>query len=313
MAKENRVENNLERNLHEVKEKLASDQNMLFNAFALETFYKKYKIYIFAFIALIIAVIAYFSISAYINSYHKEKMIELMNKIMAKDIDEAQKTQLLEQLKKEDSKLYDFYMLENLQKLSPLEIKDSKNMEILKSLMSSKEPLIADMATYQYAVFEQDLSLLESYAFATSPLLRDRARFMAAYLHLQKGEIALAHALLNSITKRDDNAQIYELATLLKHYGLDSIESKTESTIESKPQNSQDNKEDSKQTSFNIHNLDSTKIIESRQIADSKRVRIIESTKVIESKNIIESANNIESNKNIESKKLTKFIESKLG
>ncbi|MWV61892.1 hypothetical protein DCO58_07140 [Helicobacter saguini] len=298
MAREQRVENNLERNLQEVKDKLASDQNMLFNAFALESFYKKYKIWIFVAVAVIIGVIAYFSISAFVASHHKEKMVEIMNEINAKDVEESRKEQLLGELQKQDSILYDFYMFENLQKLSPLEIKDSKNLEILKSLMQSKDPLIADFASYQYGVFTESLDILESHSFATSPLLKDRARFFAAYLHLQKGEIALAHALLNSITKRDDNEQIYELATLLKHYGLDSIESNLQNSIKDSKNSTQDSKdskelqnsEENIESSFNIYNLDSKEIIESSYFLKSK----IDSKNPRFSKQILKQ--NIESN-----------------
>lgn len=221
----NRVENNLENNLREVKDKLAGDQNMLLNAFRLETFYKKYRIYIFIIIAAIVVFGIYKGFSYYSNLNHKEKLHNILNELSQKDLDSTKKNELLSQLKSQDSILYDFYMYDTLHNLSVLELKQEENLNTLKQLIDSKDPLIAALSAYQYAAITEDVSLLQSYNFGSLEILKDRASLLAAYLYLKKNDIAKSRELLNGIKQRKDNEHIFRLAKLLKHYGVDILES----------------------------------------------------------------------------------------
>lgn len=210
----------LDKNLSEVKDKLAGDQSMLVNAFRLESFYKKYKFWIYIIIAAILGFGVYKGVSHYILQAHRAEVGVILNELASNDIEKNKKTELLNELKAKDSTMYDFYMYDYLRKLSVLQIKEEENLDILKGLMGSKEPLIAEFATYQYGSINEDLGILEAAEFKNTPILRDRARFLAAFLYLQKDEISKARTLLDSIQKRDDNEQIYQMASFLKHYGI---------------------------------------------------------------------------------------------
>ncbi|WP_181882389.1 hypothetical protein [Helicobacter didelphidarum] len=210
----------LENDLHEVKAKLAKDQNLLVNAFRLESFYRKYKIWIFIIIGLLVAFALYQGIILYINHHKQEKTNKIANELARTNLTQEERATQMQKLQEQNPELYDFYRYVELQNLNGLELKEEKNLEILKGIMDSKHPLIAALATYQYASLTQNLDMLENFNANVSHVLRDRARFQAAYLYIQQNNIAKAHEILNSISLRENNQYIYQMANQLKHYGI---------------------------------------------------------------------------------------------
>lgn len=210
----------LQNNLHEVKEKLAKDQNLLFNAFRLESFYRKYKIWIFILIAILIALGSYYGILCYLDFRKQQESENIINKLYDKNLAAEQRKEIEQQLHIINPILYDFYRYTSLQHFSILELKKEENLQILKEIMQSQNSLIAALATYQYATLTQDISMLEHFDSKPSNVLRDRAVFQAAYLYMQQNDIKRAQELLDSIQPRDNNQYIYRLATLLRHYGI---------------------------------------------------------------------------------------------
>lgn len=224
----------IEKNLHEVKDRLTKDQNLLVSAFKLEAFYKKYKNFLFLIIALLVLFGAYKGISAYNEHKTNTQANELMNTLYSKNITEEDRKKTEELLATIKPDLYDFYRYTQLQNLSLLQLKSDENLAILEQLSKSSNELIATLANYQYAVFSEKLELLENFESDSMPLLRDRARFLAAYLYMQNNNTQKAHEILESIQPRDNNRLVTEMATLLKHYGLDSKSLPTQNTDVSK-------------------------------------------------------------------------------
>lgn len=210
----------VENNLHEVKEKLAKDQNLLVSAFRLETFYKKYKKYLLIIVLLVISFGIYKGIVVYQEHRTTEQANELLNKLYSKTISDDERKSVESKLATVKPTLYDFYRYTKLQNLSSLQLKSDDNLAILKELGQSKNPLIAALANYQYASFSENLEMLENFKTDIAPILSDRAKFQAAYLYMQNNNIKKAHEILNTIQPNENNQIVAQMASLLKHYGV---------------------------------------------------------------------------------------------
>ncbi len=210
----------VENNLHEVKEKLAKDQNLLVSAFRLETFYKKYKKFIFIVFGLIVLFGIYQGIMIYQEHRTTTQANELMNTLYSKTATDEEKKHAEAILATIKPTLYDFYRYTQLQNLNPLQLKNDENLALLQQLSQSKNPLIAALASYQYASLSENLELLEHFNADVAPILRDRARFQAAYLYLQNNNMQKAHEILQSIQFNGNNQIVARMATLLRHYGV---------------------------------------------------------------------------------------------
>lgn len=214
----------VEKNLHEVKERLAEDQNLLVSAFRLETLYKRYKKYIFIIISLLVIFGIYKGITAYREHRTTEEADKLLNTLYSKTVSDDEKKIAESKLATIKPILYDFYRYTKLQNLSPLQIKSDENLAILKELSQSKNPLIATLASYQYASFSENLEMLENFKADVAPILRDRARFQAAYLYIQNNNIQKAQEILKSIQPSENNQIVVKMASLLRHYGVSEAE-----------------------------------------------------------------------------------------
>ena len=220
----------IEKNLHDVKDKLTKDQNLLVSAFKLETFYKKYKNFLFLAVALLVLFGIYMGIRAYTEHRTNSQANELMNTLYSKNLTEEDRKKTEETLATIKPDLYDFYRYTQLQNLSLLQLKSDENLAVLEQLSKSNNELVATLASYQYAVFGEKLELLEDFKSDSMPILRDRARFLAAYLYMQNNNTQKAREILESIQPRDNNKLVAEMATLLKHYGVSNQDSNTQNT-----------------------------------------------------------------------------------
>lgn len=210
----------LEKNLHDVKEKLTKDQDLLVNAFRLESFYKKYKNIIFIILALVVLFGIYQGI-AYYRDYTRQQNVErLINKLSSKNLNPNERKEIEQEIQQNNSDFYDFYRYTLLQNLSILEIKNPENIQELERLAHSKNAIIAALASYQYATFTEDIEKLENFKAQDLEILEDRAKFQAAYLYIQQGNIKKAHEILDGIQPNENNSYVYNMAMRLKHYGI---------------------------------------------------------------------------------------------
>lgn len=210
----------LEENLHGVKEKLANDQNLLVNAFKLEAFYKKYKALLLIILACIVLFGIYQGIAYYRDHTRLQDSKRLINELSAKNLASEKRKEIEKEMQQVNPELYDFYRYTALQNLSDLEIKKPENLQDLEKLTHSKNPILSALASYQYATFTEDIQKLENFKNDVSQTLQDRAKFQAAYLYMQKGNVAKAHEILDSIQPNEGNQSIYAMAMRLKHYGV---------------------------------------------------------------------------------------------
>lgn len=232
----------LKDNLNDAKSKLSSDQTLLISAFRLESFYRKNKILIYIIIVLAILFGIYKGYEHYMDSKMRQESEAIMNELYSvRLIDDRKRSELESKLEKSNPVLYDFYVYTTLQKLSLPELGEKKNLDKLHSIMDSKNKLIATLATYQYATISENLDLLENFSDEVSKLLRDKARYQAAYLYMQKGEVKRAREILSSITLRDDNQDVYNMAVRLRHYGV-ALESDTKDSIKDSAESAGDSK-----------------------------------------------------------------------
>ena len=128
----------IEKNLHDVKDKLTKDQNLLVSAFKLETFYKKYKNFLFLAIALLVLFGIYIGIKAYTEHRTNSRANELMNTLYSKNLTEEDRKKTEETLATIKPDLYDFYRYTQLQNLSLLQLKSDENLAVLGAVKQVK-------------------------------------------------------------------------------------------------------------------------------------------------------------------------------
>lgn len=162
----------------------------------------------------------YKGIMAYQEHRTTEQVNELLNTLYSKTISDDEKKTIESKLAKIKPTLYDFYRYTQLQNLSLLQLKSNENLAILKELSQSENPLIATLASYQYAVFSENLEMLENFKADIAPILSDRAKFQAAYLYMQNNNIKKAHEILKTIQPNENNQIVSHMASLLRHYGV---------------------------------------------------------------------------------------------
>ncbi|PAF51886.1 hypothetical protein BKH43_01245 [Helicobacter sp. 13S00401-1] len=235
----------VEKALKEVKDELVGEQNMLWQAFRLETFVRKHKISLIIIAVIIVILVVYFVTSYAINSNREQKSSDLFAEII-----EHPNASLASQLEKLNPKLYDFYLYNKVAKENPVAITD--NADLAKLSKSSNDGFLSDRAKYEVANFNQDLKGLEAYAKSTNDLnFANLAYLQIGFIYFQNGNIkkgqeALANVKLEAANGARADSRIYQVAQLLRHYGVTQMpDTNTQATT---PKGS---------------NIDETKLIES--------------------------------------------------
>ena len=193
-AQENKGEIlNLKQNVEFVKTEMQNDEKMLVGIFKFESFLRRHKKSIIAFIAIfILATIGHYA-NIYYQNYKADKLSSAYEAAL----------KILEDSK---SKLYDLYIFQKA-------IKDS-NKEALEKLQNSKDPLIAQFATMQSASLSENIKGLDSKAAGDFGILQ------AAFLELKASNTTKAREILSKIP---NDSPIREVANALEHLTIKGI------------------------------------------------------------------------------------------
>ncbi|HEB9431304.1 TPA: hypothetical protein RZK50_000444 [Campylobacter coli] len=185
----------LKDNLKAVKAEINTEEQFIENFIKGERFIRKYKLYIFTLIAILIVWFAISFIGGKIDQYNVEESNKIYTNLLKNPNDKV----LLEQLKNKNTNLYAIFLMKEL-------AKDINNTEIKGQLQtlsthSDTNHLLKNIAS---------LSLGEKSIF-----LKNYDKILQAYRLLGEGKIEQANILLSQI--KDDSA-LSQIAKNLKHY-----------------------------------------------------------------------------------------------
>ena len=186
-------------NVDYIKEELSSQEKFLENFVKGERFYKKYKILIFAFIAIAIIGSIGTVIKGSIDESNKVKANLAFNKILQNSND----SEALLELKNTNEKLYEVALFLQAKK-------DAKSAEITL-------PLLKELSQYQEALSNKNIEKLNNLSMQNDFLLKEFAIFNKALLLANEGKYDDAKTALKLIPQ---TSKAFELANLLNHYLL---------------------------------------------------------------------------------------------
>ena len=186
-------------NVDYIKEELSSQEKFLENFVKGERFYKKYKILIFAFIAIAIIGSIGTVIKGSIDESNKVKANLAFNKILQNSND----SEALLELKNTNEKLYEVALFLQAKK-------DAKSAEITL-------PLLKELSQYQEALSNKNIEKLNNLSMQNDFLLKEFAIFNKALLLANEGKYDDAKTDLKLIPQ---TSKAFELANLLNHYLL---------------------------------------------------------------------------------------------
>jgi len=191
-------------NIDYIKQELSNEEKLLESVIKAEKFYKKNKKWILA----ITAAAVLFGIGSVLYDMKKEQDLIKSNQAYAKLLQNPSDTQAANELKQLNPRLYSLYLYQ-------MAIK-KKDIETLKQLASSKDPVLSDLASYHLAVITQDRKKIDDYV-VSGTMLKDYALLDDAYLHFKSGDIQGARSKLSLV---GENSAAKPFAILLRHYGV---------------------------------------------------------------------------------------------
>ncbi len=183
--------------IDEVKKELSSDEQMLASAFKLEKLYKKHKFKLFTVVGL---AVAYFGGTAIMEAIAQSKRESANSALLTLQKDENN-SKALEELKSSNPALFELFTYQEA-------IKNSDSSK-LKSLSSSKNPIIADIANYHLSVIEGKE--------AESKFYDNVAKIYNASLDIKAGKISEAKDELELV---GEESPAYSISKLIKHYTI---------------------------------------------------------------------------------------------
>lgn len=181
--------------INEAKEKFESDEKMLASAFKFEKFYKKYKLLLLGTVG---AVILFFGATAVMNIM-EEQRLEAANEAYIKLSKDTKNVAALADLKEKNPILFELFEYKNAM--------ENNNTEVLKTLSSSKNELIADIAGYHLAIMRGKE--------ASSDLYAEVAVVNNAHLLIKQGKVSEANDELSAI---EEKSPLYNISKIMKHY-----------------------------------------------------------------------------------------------
>ena len=181
--------------INEAKEKFESDEKMLASAFKFEKFYKKYKLLVLGTVG---AVILFFGGTAVMNMM-EEQRLEAANEAYIKLSKDTKNVAALADLKEKNPILFELFEYKNAM--------ENNNTEVLKTLSSSKNELIADIAGYHLAIMRGKE--------ASSDLYAEVAVVNNAHLLIKQGKVSEANDELSAI---EEKSPLYNISKIMKHY-----------------------------------------------------------------------------------------------
>jgi hypothetical protein len=189
----------IKENVDYVKSELSSEEKFLENFVKGERFFKKYKTLIIAFIAIVaIGIIAFF-IKNHIAQSNKIEANIAFNKVLENNKD----SQALAILKDKNPQLYDVALFLQAKE-------DGKAIDI-------NVPMLKELANYQTAITNKDVTQLDNLSMQNDFLLKDFAIFNKALFLTNEGKFNEAKTTLALIPQ---TSKAFELAKLLNHYLL---------------------------------------------------------------------------------------------
>ena len=183
--------------IDEVKKELSGDEQMLASAFKVEKLYKKHKFKLFAVVGL---TVAYFGGTAIMESIEQGKRESANIALLTLQKDENN-SKALEELKSNNPALFELFTYQKALKYA--------DKAQLKSLSSSKNPIIADISNYHLSVIEGKQ--------ADSTLYDDVAKVYNASLYIKAGKISEAKDELELI---GEDSPVYSFSKTIKHYTI---------------------------------------------------------------------------------------------
>lgn len=184
-------------NIADVKKELSGDEKVLESAFKLETYYKKYKLIIWA---VVIGLVLFFVAKTAMESMKASSLAEANEAFLTLQT-KADDTQALAVLKEKNPALFELFSYAQASKNS--------DVKSLTALSSSTNVVVADASAYTAAVLENKSS--------DSKLYREMALLQEAYLAIKAGDSKTAKLKLELI---DERSSLSMLASLLKHSTL---------------------------------------------------------------------------------------------
>ena len=183
--------------INEAKKELSGDEQMLASAFKVEKLYKKHKFKLFAVVGL---AVAYFGATAIMESIEQNKRESANTALLTLESD-AKNAKALEALKSNNPALFELFTYQEALK--------SADTAQLKSLSSSKNPIIADIANYHLSVIEGKQT--------DSTFYEDVAKIYNASLDIKAGKISEAKDELELI---GEESPAYNISKMIKHYTI---------------------------------------------------------------------------------------------
>lgn len=183
--------------INDVKKELSGDEQMLASAFKVEKLYKKHKLKIFAVVGI---TIAYFAGTAIVENMAQEKRETANTAYLVLEKD-AKDSTALDTLKTNNPALFELFTYQEAVK--------NADATALKSLSTSTNEIIADLAGYHLAVVEGTSSDSKYHA--------DVSKIHNAALLIKEGKTTDAQAELELIS---EESPVYNISKMIKHYNV---------------------------------------------------------------------------------------------
>ena len=183
--------------IDDVKKELSSDEQMLASAFKAEKIYKKHKFKIFTVVGI---VIAYFAGTAIMETLAEDKR-ERANAAYLVLEKNAKDSNALNSLETNNPALFELFSYQEAIKLS--------DTTKLKSLTSSKNEIIADLAGYHLAIITGES--------ADSKYYNELSKVHNAALLIKDNKSREAKEELELIA---EDSPVYNISKMIKHYSI---------------------------------------------------------------------------------------------
>lgn len=183
--------------IDEAKKEFSSDEQMLASAFKLERFYKKHKIAVLSFVTVVILFFGGRGVMQVIE----ESRLNSANEAYMTLTKDAKNVEALATLKEKNPALFELY--------SYKKAVESRDIERLKTLSTSKDEFISDMSSYHLSVLEGRVS--------DSELYKEVSTVNNAYLLIKDGKMDEAKNQLDLI---GEQSPVYNISTIIKHYTI---------------------------------------------------------------------------------------------
>ncbi|WP_456404661.1 hypothetical protein [Hydrogenimonas sp.] len=187
------------------KEELTQDEKLLAGLIKAERFYKKNR---FAIIALAVIVVAG-GVGYMAMEYIKGQKLERANRALLALEQNPGDAAALKALRENDPKLAELFELR--------EASRNGDLERLRALGKSGDPVVADLAAYHLGVWERNREAIRNYRMKSGALLKDFALFDEAYLLMREGRVSEARERLELIA---EGSVLKPVAAMLEHYGI---------------------------------------------------------------------------------------------